>query len=395
MSGPNDPQDPGPQDPQYPQDPGPYPAPPYQQYEPYPGGPAYPPPQHPTYPGTPPAPRPRLVDRFADRLAERPAPRVGVSLAGAGVALVIVGVLIWGFAYIVEGLASSFGDGGDGGNSSRHYLGAVLALVVVAIGYALAIATQRGALATAGVAASALAVPVAIEFLTLDVTGTSGSVVNTDAVVWGSIVVWTVSYLWVRGAQGHSFYLALTLYALWLYITDKSAPRALPNAVSFGSSTFSGGSDDLGGSSIDFGTLAGVSLTIGLIYYAAAWGLDRSGRRGAGVSFVLVGFVAVALGLLALAPDLKQVGTGVVLVIVGVLLSAYGARYGRRFTTWIWAAGSALGGALIMIKLVADQGGPAIGISLVVLGGIFITGGALVARALHEPDDVVTGAGVA
>jgi hypothetical protein len=395
MSGPNDPQDPGPQDPQYPQDPEPYPAPPpYQQYQPYHGGTAYPPPQHPTYPGAPPA-RPRLVDRFADRLAERPVPRVGVSLAGAGVALVIVGVLIWGFAYTFEGLAASFDGGGGGGNSSRHYLGAVLALIVVAGGYALAIATQRGALATAGVAASALGVPVALEFLTLDFTGTSGSVVNTDAVVWGSIVVWTISYLWVRGARGHSFYLALTLYALWLYISDKSAPRALSSGVSFGSSTIGGGSDDLGGSSIDFGTLAGVSLTIGLIYYAAAWGLDRSGRRGAGVSFVLVGFVAVALGILALAPDLEQVGTGIVLLVVGVVLSAYGARYGRRFTTWIWAAGSALGGVLIMIKLVADQGGPTIGISLVVLGGIFIAGGALVARALHEPDDVVTGAEVA
>jgi hypothetical protein len=356
----------------YPPDPG--------QYQPYPGG--------------PPAPRPRLVDRLGDRLAERPAPRVGVSLAGAGVALVIVGVLVWGFAYTVEGVASSFADGGDGGTGSRHYLGGVVALIVVAIGYALAIATQRGALATAGVAASALGVPVALEFFTLDISGGSGSVVNTDAVVWVSIAVWLISYLWVRGARGHSFYLALTLYALWLYITDKASPSALTRSVSFGTSTIAGGGDNLGTSSFDFGTLAGVSLTIGAIYYLVAWGLDRAGHRGAGVSFVLVGFAAVAFGIGALAPDLKQIGTGIVLLVVGVVIAAYGARYGRRFTTWIWSAGAALGGALIMVKLVADSGGPAIGIALIVLGAIFITGGALVAKALHEPDDVVTAAGV-
>jgi hypothetical protein len=396
MSGPDEPQYPEPQDPQYPgPQPQHYPAqPPYQPYPtqgyPAPGYPpgGYPPPD----PGYPvPAPRARLVDRFADRLAERPAPRVGVSLAGAGVALVIVGVIVWGGTYVVEG--SVFGS--DGARStSRHYLGAVLALVVVAIGYALAIGTRRGALATAGVAASGLGVPVALEFLTLDVTGSGGSVLNSDAVVWGSVVVWLASYLWVRGAQGHSFYLALTLYALWIYLSDKAAPSALASGAAAGNSTFGDGAD-FGGPSPAFSTLAGVSLTIGAVYYLIAWGLDRSGRRGAAVSFVVVGFFAVAAGIAALTPDLKQVGTGIVLIVVGVGIAMYGARYGRRFTTWVWAAGAALGGALIIVKLVADQGGAAIGISLVVVGAIFITGGALLARLIQEPDDVVTAAEVA
>jgi hypothetical protein len=346
--------------------------------------------QQPPFAPPPPVPvRARLVDRFADRLAERPLPRVGVSLAGAGVALVIVGVLVWGFAYTVEGVFAHFDDESGPVSDSRHYLGGIVAVVVVAIGYALAIVARRGALATAGVAASALGVPVALAFLTLDVTGAGGSVVNSDLVVWGSIAVWLVSYLWVRGTQGHSFYLALTLYAFWAYVTDKAAPSALTRTVAAGSATFTGDSN-LDGSGFDLGTVAGVSLAIGAIYYGIAWGLDRSGRRGAGVSFVLVGFLAVGAGIAALTPDLKQVGTGVVLLVVGVGLAAYGARYGRRFTTWAWAAGAGLGGALIMVKLVAGSGGPAIGISLMVLGAIFICGGALVARALNEPDDVVT-----
>lgn len=386
----------GPDEPQYP-------GPEYQGHQPQPPGyppPAYPPPGYPPagyppagYPAGPAAaPRVRLTERFADRLAERPVPRVGVSLAGAGVALVIVGVLIWGFAYTIEGASGFFG-GGSGNGGSRHYLGAALGLAVVAIGYALAIITRHGPLTTAGVAASALGVPVTLEFLTLNLTGRDGFI-NTDVIVWVSIAIWLTSYLWVRGAQGHSFYLALSLYALWIYLVDKAAPTALASGISFGDSTFGSGSGLGGGPSTDYGSLAGVSLTIGAVYYLIAWGLDRSGRRGAGVSFVVVGLFAVATGIAALAPDLKQVGTGIALVIVGVVIAMYGARFGRRFTTWIWAAGAALGGALIMIKLVADQGFPAIGISLVVLGAIFICGGALLARLIHEPDDVVTAAEV-
>jgi hypothetical protein len=377
MSGPDEPQ---------------YPGPEYQGYQAPPPGyppPAYPPPGSPAYPA--PAPRARLSERLNDRLAERPVPRVGVSLAGAGVALVIVGVLIWGFAYTVEGAGGFLGDGsGDGG--SRHYLGAGLGLAVTAVGYALVITTRHGALATAGVAASALGVPVTLEFLTFNLSASGGGLVNTDVVVWVSIGIWMISYLWVRGAQGHSFYLALSLYALWIYLIDKAAPTALASGISFGDSTFGSGSDVGGGASTDFGSLAGVSLTIGAVYYLIAWGLDRSGRRGGGVSFVLVGLGAVAVGIAALAPDLKQVGTGVVLVVVGVAIAMYGARFGRRFTTWIWATGAALGGALVMIKLVADQGFPAIGASLVVLGAIFVCGGALLARLINEPDDVVTAA---
>jgi hypothetical protein len=378
MSGPYDP----PYDPQYPQDPGPYP---YQQYAGYPPGPADPGIQD----------RGRLAERLADRLAARPAPRFGISLAGAGVVLAILGVIFWGFTYIFEAPGGIFGGGSGGsggtGGGSRHYLGGVLALVVVVIGYVLAIVAQRGPLATAGVGASAIGVPVALEFFTFDLRSSGGEVVNFDAVTWISIVVWLVSYLFVRGARGHSFYLGLAAWVLWDYAIDKAAPTALNRLISVGDATI-GGDTGFGGGSLDFGAVAGVSLTIGLLYYVIAWALDRSGRHGAAVALALVGFPAVALGIAALIPDLKQVGTGFVLLAVGLLLAAYGARYGRRFTTWVWALGAAGGAVAIMLKLVADNGGVTIGISLIALGAIFVVVAALVAKLTNEPDDVVAAA---
>jgi hypothetical protein len=372
MSGPYEP----PYDPQYPQDPGPYP---YQQYPGYPTGP--------TDPGI--QQRGRLAERLADRLAARPAPRFGISLAGAGVVLAILGVLIWGFTYIFEAPGGIFtGEGGGTAGGSRHYLGGVIALVVVAIGYALAIVAQRGPLATAGVGASAIGVPIALEFLTFDLKSNGGQVVNFDAVTWISIVVWLVSYLFVRGARGHSFYLGLAALMVWNYAVDKAAPTALSRLTSVGQAAI-GGDTGFGAGPLDLGTVAGVSLTIGLLYYVIAWALDRSGRQGAAVALVLVGFPAVALGIAALIPDLKQVATGLVLLVVSLLLVAYGARYGRRFTTWVWALGAAGGAVTIMLKAVADDGGVTVGVSFITLGAIFVVVAALVAKLANEPDDVV------
>ncbi len=175
---------------------------------------------------------------------------------------------------------------------------------------------------------------------------------------------------------------------MWDYAVDKAAPTALNRAISVGDTTIGGG-NGLGGGSFDFATLAGVSLTIGLLYYVIAWALDRSDRHGAAVALVLVGFPAVAVGIAALIPDLKQVGTGLVLLAVGLLLSAYGGRYGRRFTTWVWALGAAGGAVTIMLKLIADDGGVTIGISLIALGAVFVAVAALVANLTNEPDDVV------
>src|SRR5690349_7120487 len=97
MTGPQDPYQHGPSDPQhrpaYPPQPGPapyQPYPPHQSYGPYgPYGPSEPPYQQP-------APRAGLWDRLGARAVTRPVPRLGVSITGVGVALVVLGILVWG-----------------------------------------------------------------------------------------------------------------------------------------------------------------------------------------------------------------------------------------------------------------------------------------------------------
>lgn len=356
--------------------------------------PAYPPPAYPA-PAYPPASyqpvaRQPVADRLGRRGAVRPAPRLGIALAGVGAALVVVGTVVWALTYTLDGGGGIFGaPSGSPGGGSRHYLGGVVALAIVLVGYALVIRVRRGPLATAGVVAGALAVPVAMQFLTLD---SNGSQPNVDAVVWVSIAVWLASYLWVRGARGRAFYLGLVLYAVWAYLLVKAAPASLATSA-LANRSFLGGAD-LVSPSADYGTLAGISLTIGVAYYLTAWALDRSGRHGTGVPFLLVGFAALAVGIGALVPDLGAAGTGTVLIVVGVTVAAYGARYGHRFTTWVWSAGATLGGALIAVRAVADQGAPATGLALILLGALLVGGAVLLARLLGEPDDVPAAAEV-
>ena len=363
----------GPQYPQYPHGPD-YPS----QRPYYPAG-GYPPQQHAAPPGA------NVLQQLGSRVARRPAPRFGVTLAGVGVALVVLGVLVWSITYLLEGVVDSFTNPEAGPPSdSRRFLGFVLALVVVGIGYALIIKVRTGPLVTAGVAASALGVPVAIEFLTIDLTG--GDPINTDAVVWVSVVVYLLSYLFVRGARGHTFYLGLTAFLLWEYAVGKAGP----SASEVGSSVvrpFAGAG--VGGDvvpSVDTTTIAGVSLVFAVGYYLIAWALDRSGRHGMALPFVLVGLPAMVVGIGTLAPHTKQVGTGIVLLLVGLLLSRYGAHYERRFTAWFWGLVAAAGPVVIATQFA--KSGTSVGITMIVLGIAFVVGGAIAARALREPDDM-------
>ncbi len=100
-----------------------------------------------------------------------------------------------------------------------------------------------------------------------------------------------------------------------------------------------------------------------------------------------VGFLAVAVGIAALHPDLHKIGTGTAPMLVGAILSAYGARYDRRFTTWVWALGVGLGAVLVLTDLIT--GGATLGIALIIAGVVLIAAGRALARALDEPDDIV------
>jgi len=80
----------------------------------------------------------------------------------------------------------------------------------------------------------------------------------------------------------------------------------------------------------------------------------------------------------------------VLLVFVGLALAWYGAPFGRRFTTWLWSAGVALGLVLIVGKIFTDSYTGA-GITLLVLGVLVVLGASVLATASREPADIEDG----
>jgi hypothetical protein len=347
-------------------------------------------PQYPHYEGQPtgavphPSRPPGVLARLGERALRRPEPRLGISLAGAGIALAVLGALVWGGDF----LTGTHGGGGGGDGSPRRLLGVGLSLVAVVAGYFL-VATRRGPLATAGIGASALGVPLLLGFLTFDTSQGAGNGLpfSIDAVVLMSVLVWLVSYLAVPRARGHVFYLGLAAFAMWPYVIDKAEPgtfslNLLVPVVVPDSAVF-----DTGTTSPDWTTVAALSLIFGVAYYLAAFGFDRSGRPGPGVARRLCRVLATPAGIAAAAINLHAIGTGVLLIVVGSTLAAYGALARRRFTTWAWSAGLALGASVIITKLAGDNAA-ASGIALIAVGVGVVLGGHLVSAALHEPDDV-------
>lgn len=348
----------------------------YQPYpgQPYAGGVGQPP------GGMPPAPPSgggpgRFDDAFRDRLARRPEPRFTAALAGVGAGLALLGVLIWGFSYYLDGLFNSFDGNGGFGNTDRNLLGAGLAALLVVAGYAMAISQRRGALATAGVVLSGIGLPIAIGFLTLDTT----SGINTDAVFWVSVIVWVATYLFVPGAKGHTFFVFLVATGLVYYLLAKNA-NDVSTEVVFGAGPHFPAS----------GTVAAIGLVLGVIYYAIAFGLDRNGRHGAATGLVFPAFGATALGIIAWSQDIHQAGAGVLAVLVGLVVCWYGGRYGRRATCFAAAGGVAAGIASIVGDTVGDgdNSGTAVGVSFLLVGIAVVVLAAVLGRVTDEAHDM-------
>jgi hypothetical protein len=298
------------------------------------------------------------------------------------VAVALVGVLLWGGDYVIEGVASG-ADPFGGGSDSRKLLGAGLAFVVAAIGYLLVVRAKHGPLAAAGVAGSALGVPVMLAFLTMDLSG--GSPISPDAVALVSIGLWLASYLWLPGARGHSFYLGLAALYLWGYLLSKVvSTTSIVSPVVSRLSPF-----DSAASAPNWGNVAGLSLLFGLGYYALALWLDTSGRRGVAPPLLVAAFVATGVGLGTLGAQLHSATPiGLLLVLLGAALAAYGARYGHRFTTWTWAGAAGAG----LVVIVADQLDPHSiatgGFVLVLLGLALVWAARTLSRVSGEPDEL-------
>ena len=91
-----------------------------------------------------------------------------------------------------------------------------------------------------------------------------------------------------------------------------------------------------------------------------------------------------------LGEDLDTIGSGLLLVLIGSVLAVYGAMRGRRFTTWGWCVGIAVGVLLIAGELAGDNSA-ALGITAIVLGaGVIVIAQVLTAN-LAEPDEMTPG----
>jgi hypothetical protein len=327
-------------------------------------------------PPAPPSARPgRSGDDFATRLARRPAPRFAAALSGVGAALALVGVLVWGITYYLDGLFRSFDNDTGFGDTNRNLLGAGLAALLVVGGYALAISQRSGPLVTAGVVLAGVGVPLTLAFLTLDATNSSGA--NLDAVFWVSVVIWAATYAFVRGAKGHTFFVFLVAGGLFDYVLAKNTTNVSSDVVLGNVPAVSG-----------TGTIAAIGLAFGLAYYAIAFVLDRSGRHGPATGLVFTAFVATASGIIAWSPDIHRSGAGVLAVLVGAVVCWYGAAFGRRLTCFAAAAGVAAGITVIVVDVAGDNHGVAVGVSFVLVGVAVIAIAGLVGRALGEPHDM-------
>ena len=189
-----------------------------------------------------------------------------------------------------------------------------------------------------------------------------------------------MSYLFVRGARGHTFYLGLTAFFVWEYAVGTRAVDSASQLV--GDRPVTGGSSSI--PSIDTKTVAGVSLIFAIVYYLIAWDLDRTGRQGMACRSCWSGSRRCSSGPRSRAGH--QAGRdGIVLLLVGLVLCLYGARYGRRFTAWFWGLVSAAGAVMITTKFATP--GLSLGITMVVLGVVFAIGGRSLRRP-SEPDDM-------
>ena len=145
-----------------------------------------------------------FLARLGARAGRRAEPRLWISLAGAGCALAVAGVVI------ISGDAQV---GDEGFSDGSRVPGIILCLVVAAAGYVLLRLFTESPAATAGVTAIALAVPPLFYFLTFDGDGTPPW--SAEGILALSALVWLVSYV-VGPARGRPLLLGAGLFAVVL-----------------------------------------------------------------------------------------------------------------------------------------------------------------------------------
>ena len=331
---------------------------------------------------------------WAGRRAE---PRLWISLAGAGCALAVAGVVI------ISGDAQVGEEGFDDGS---RVPGIILCLVVAAAGYVLLHLFAESPAATAGVTAIALAVPPLFYFLTFDSDGVPPW--SAEGILALSALVWLVSYV-IGPARGRPLLLGAGLAAVVLLafqLTEEPFSAGfettfvdespfVPEEPFPGDEGFPGEEEfDSQAAEPDPTTLGIISLVFGAAYLAAARLLDRRGFAGTATPFVVASLVAIPVGIAFLGEDLEEAGAGAASIVAGLVVAWLGARSGRRASTVIGAGGVALGIVLVIADAMQESSPTSIGIALLIVGGAVALGAQLLHMQTGESPQMTPGPSV-
>jgi len=323
---------------------------------------------------------PPALDRVGPRTRLRAEPRLTVALAAAGCALVVLGTIVVGG----DNLA---GDDGDGSKLP----GIVVSLAVVAAGFAVLAAIRSGPLATAGAVASTLGVPPLLFFLTFD----EGAFppYSTEVILIVSTVVWAVAWA-VGPGRGRPLHLGAAAIGLWLTILQLTEEVfTFPFGIfgGFESTTTTFSEDPSGGFGFNAETpdptvIGALSLAFGGAYLWLARRWDRTGHAGAATPVTVAAIVALITAVPFLSDDLELAGSGLLAMALGTAVAAHGASVRRRATTWLGAAGAAVG-VLLVVTEITDEPTPG-GLLLILAGCGVVAAADALRRATDEPDEL-------
>ncbi|MEO7398282.1 MAG: DUF2510 domain-containing protein [Ilumatobacteraceae bacterium] len=284
-----------------------------------------------------------FLDGLGPDARDRPAPRLAPALAGAGGAVVALG--------IVAGVV------GNDGSRARTFAAAI---VVLALALAVRLFVKghvepRSAAVGAGV---------------IGVFAFGFAIVADDARdAWGILVV------------------GLLFLAAWVLPGFRGRPimlgiGALLMVFSLGAAT---GSDDGTNeilADVPFIDVVGGKEAVFLVAAAAllglVWLLDRAGYRGVGTSLVVAALVSAFVGVAQASSNIGSVGTAVLIFAVGIVVCLVGSHGDRRATTW-WGALLVTIGAVAFFAAVMDPDsiGSTAGM-LLISGALLIVGPAIV-----------------
>jgi hypothetical protein len=323
-----------------------------------------------------------LVEEPQPVVAVREPPRFAPSLGAVG-GLFAVGGALGLIGQLVEGDS-------DGG----RILAGVLALLVGAAALVARTRAPDGPVATALVAVVAIAAGAGVLLILVDPSSVDGASSLTAPMLFAAIV-WLVLFF-AGPVKGRPFLLGLALLAVWFgalslvdpfdtgFTPDVSSRVGAPVEDGF---TFEedaqfeeeppiaitpAGFDPTGA----VGDLGAVSLLFGVGYLIASAAFDRQRRGDVSTPFVAAGLVATTLGLVGVSVDIGSVPGALFTLLIAGAVCWMGAAHGRRLSTWLGAAGVAIGLSVLVDKI--DGRGNEVASSLIAIA----VGAALVAASM-------------